>query len=82
MIYCKIDFKVLPPSPYKWILWHFDRADNDAIKRSMRNFPWRQQLSLNKDPNWQVKCFTNVLLNIMSNFVPNEVKHIIPRDPP
>ena len=48
----------------------------------MTNFPWRQHLNLNTDPNWQVKTFTDTLLNIMSNFIPNETKRFIPRNPP
>ena len=48
----------------------------------MTNFPWLQHLSLNNDPNWQVKTFTDILLNIMTNFVPNETKRFVPRDPP
>ena len=46
----------------------------------MVHFPWLQQL--NRDPNWQVKTFTDTILNIMSNFVPNKIKRIVPRDPP
>ena len=53
-----------------------------AIKRSMTNFPWFQHLSLNTDPNWQVKTFIDIVLNIMSNFVPNEIRRFVPRDPP
>ena len=48
----------------------------------MTTFPWLQHLSLSNDPNWQVKTFTDILLNIMSNFVPNETKRFAPRDPP
>ena len=48
----------------------------------MNSFPWRQHLNVNTDPNWQVKTFTDTLLNIMSNFIPNETKRFIPRDPP
>ena len=48
----------------------------------MTNFPWFQHLSLNNDPNWQVKTFIDIVLNIMSNFVPNEIKRFVPRDPP
>ena len=48
----------------------------------MTNFPWRQHLNINTDPNWQVKTFTDTFLNIMSNFIPNETKRIVPRDPP
>ena len=48
----------------------------------MTNFPWTQYLNINTDPNWQVKTFTDIFLNIMSNFIPNETKKIVPRDPP
>ena len=45
-------------------------------------FPWLEQLNLNTDTNWQVKTFTEIFLNIMSNYIPNETKRFIPRDPP
>ena len=45
-------------------------------------FPWLQHLNLNTDINWQVKTFTDIFLNIMSNFIPNETKRFVPRDPP
>ena len=49
----------------------------------MISFPWRQHLNLNTDPNWQVKAFTDIFLNMsMSNFIPNETKRFIPRGPP
>jgi len=48
----------------------------------MTSLPWRQHFSLNPDPNWQVKEFTDIFLNIMSNFIPNEIKKIVPRNPP
>ena len=60
---------------------HFNRANSAAIKRSMISFPWRQQLNINLDPNWQVKTFIDTLLNIMSNFIPNEINRCVPRDP-
>ena len=48
----------------------------------MESFPWSEKLLLNTDPYWQVKTFQEILLNIMSNFIPNEVRKFIPRDPP
>ena len=48
----------------------------------MNSFPWRQHLNTNTNPNWQVKTFTDTYLNIMSNFIPNETKRFVPRDPP
>ena len=82
IIYCKVNFRIPPPLPFERKVWHFNRANINAIKRSMTDFPWLEHLSLNNDPNWQVKTFTDIVLNIMSNFVPNEIKRFIPRDPP
>ena len=39
-------------------------------------------MNINQDSNWQVKTFTKMVLNIMVNFISNEIKRIIPRDPP
>ena len=63
-------------------MWHYNRANSNAIKKSMVNFPWSQQLNLNTDPNWQVKTFHEIFLNIMTSFIPNEIKKWVPRDPP
>ena len=38
--------------------------------------------ALNTDPNWQAKAFTDIFLNIMSNFIPNDTKIFVPHDPP
>ena len=37
---------------------------------------------MNMDPNWQVKPITKIVLIIMDNFTPNQIKRITPRDPP
>ena len=82
IIYCKVNFRIPSPTPYERKIWHFNRANTAAIKRSIISFPCSRHLSLNTDSNWQVKVFTDILLNIMSNFVPNETKRFVPRDPP
>ena len=48
----------------------------------MRNFNWGHHLNLNSNPDWQVKEFNKTFLNIMSNFIPNEIRKILPRDNP
>ena len=82
IIYGKINFGIPPPPPFERKNWHFKRANLAAIKMSMTSFPWLQHFSLNPDPNWQVKTFTDIFLNIMLNFIPNEIKLNSPRDPP
>ena len=81
IIYCRVNFKI-PPPPFERKIWHFNRANTAAIKRSMTNFPWLQRFNTTTDPNWQVKTFTEIFLNIMSNLIPNEIKKFVPRDPP
>ena len=81
IIYCKVNFRIPPPPPLERKIWHFNRANTAAIKRSMNSFHWLQHLHVNTDTNWQVKTFTDIFLNIMSNFVPNETKRFVPRDP-
>ena len=82
IIHCKVNFKIPPPLPFERKIWHYNRADSASIKRSIINFPWRQHLNINTDTNWQVKTFTEIFLNIMSHYIPNETKRFIPRDPP
>ena len=50
IIYCKVNFNIPPPPPFERKIWHFNRANTAAIKRSMGCFPWIQHLSLNTDP--------------------------------
>ena len=78
IIHGKINFKIPPPPPIERKMWHYDKANTDAIRRSMTNFPWAEQLRLNNDVNWQVRIFHETFLNIMSNFIPNLVKKCIP----
>ena len=82
IIYGKINFRIPPPPPFERKIWHFNRANTAAIKKSMISFPWVHHFRLNPDPNWQVKTFTDILINIMSTFIPNEIKKCSPRDPP
>ena len=82
IIYCKANFCLPPPPPYEREIWYYQRANKDLIQRSMTNFSWEQHLNSNPDPNWQVKEFTKIFLNIMSNFIPHEKKKFKPRDNP
>ena len=60
IIYCKVNFRIPPPTPFERKIWHFNKANTAAIKRSMNSFPWIQYFSLNTHPNWQVKKLTEI----------------------
>ena len=64
IIHCKVKFRIPPPPPFERNIWHFNRANTTAIKKSMASFPWVQHLNINTDPT-----FNENLLSIMMNFV-------------
>ena len=79
IIFCKINFKIPPLPKYVRKIWHFNRAKEDLIKRAISAFPW-ESLQRYHDPNKQVDMLNKTILNIMSNFVPNKVTTICPRE--
>ena len=79
--FCKINFKIPPPPKFQRKLWHFKSAQPELIQRSIANFPWITELSKFSNPTQQVSLLNKTILNIMSNFVPNEVKTFRPLDP-
>ena len=81
IIYAKFDLKVFYPPPYSPV-WHFSRAANpDRIKKTISLFDWESLLN-NLDVIEQVSVFNETIMNIMSNFVPNELITCDDRDPP
>ena len=81
IVHCIVNFRIHLPLPFERKMWHFNRANSATIKRSITSFPWRKHLNINTNPNWQVKTVTDTFVNIMSNFIPNETKKFVPRDP-
>ena len=81
IIFCKINFKIPSLPKYVRKIWHFNRANEDLIKRAISTFPWETNLRRHRDPNHQVNIFNHTILNIMSNFIPNEDKTVCPREP-
>ena len=69
------------PPPLERRIWHYNRADYEGIRISMYNFDWDgtfQNIYIDK----QVQIFSNDILNIMCNFIPNEIFIISDKDPP
>ena len=72
IIYAKVNLKVFYPPPYERTVWHFSRANSDHIKKAINLFDWESSLN-NLDVNEQVSVFNETIMNIMSNFVLNEL---------
>ena len=58
IIYCKVNFRIPPTPPILRKIWHFNRANSCAIKRSMTSFPWSRHLNLNTNTNWHLLVFS------------------------
>ena len=92
IIYPNFDLKLFYPSPpprpprpprYERTAWHFSRANSDYIKKAINLFDWEWESSLNNlDVNEQLSAFNETIMNIMFNFVPNELVTCDDRDPP
>ena len=81
IIYAKFDLKIIYPPPYERTVWHFKHTNSDRIKRSINIFDWESTLNY-IDANDQVSVFNSIILNIVSNFIPNETITCADRDPP
>ena len=79
--FCKINFKIPPLPNYFRKIWHFNKAKVILIQRAIAEFQWEAKLRRYPNPNDQVNLLNQCILNIMSNFVPNETKKVCPREP-
>ena len=80
IVFCKINFRIPPPPKYSRRVWYFNRAREKLIRAAVSMFPWERNLR-DLNPNCQVDIVNKTMINIMSNFVPNEVKTISQQEP-
>ena len=77
VVHGKLSVKSYAPPPYSRKLWY--RADFLAIRKSIEVYNWQESFETVRHPDDQVKILNEVLLNVCSNFIPNRVKTIRPR---
>ena len=82
IVHRKLSVRVLTPPPYRRRIWFYDLANVTAIKNIIEMFLWKDTLSDIACPNQQVKCLNETLLNIFSNFIPNKIITVRPREAP
>ena len=81
IIFAIFNLKIYYPPPYERVVWHYDQADTDLIKRAINHFDWANAF-LKLNINEQVSLFNTTIINIMNNFVPNETITCDDRDLP
>ena len=81
LVFAKFDLSIYYPPPYERTVWYYNRPNADIIKRAIDLFNWDKALLIN-DVDKQTAIFSDTLMNIMQNFVPNETIICDDRDPP
>ena len=81
IIYGKFNLKIFYPPPYERHIWHYKHANTDMISKAIQGFDWDKAF-LDKSAEEKASILTKTLLNIMSNFIPNEIVTTDDRDSP
>ena len=71
IVFSKFKLTVFDPSSYKWLVWYYQQAHTDLIKRAIELFYCGKSL-FHLDVNKQVSVFKETIMNIFENFIPHE----------
>ena len=67
-------FSCPPPPNYTRHIWHYSRANADAMKRSALAFDWDRALA-QLDPDEQVNSFNDTIMNIAKTSYQMKPRH-------
>ena len=81
VVFTKFYLQLYYPSPYPREIWHYKQAITELIRWAITDFNWDRAF-LNTNVNEKVSIFSNIILNILSNFVPHETIVCDDKDPP
>ena len=82
IVYGKLSVFNIAPRPYSRRIWFYNKANTTAIKKAYHLFEWEKHLNDIACPNEQVKFLNKTLFTIYSNFIPNRLKTMRPREAP
>ena len=71
LVFNKFYLSIYYPPPYERTVSYYSRANADIIQKAIDLFDWDKALRIN-DVDKQVAIFSDTLMNIMQDFVPNE----------
>ena len=78
--YFKLNISIEYPPPYEHLVWDYNRANVEGIKKSIESVNWELMFS-NRSVHKQVSIFNETLLNIFSNFNLNKLVTFDERNP-
>lgn len=81
IVFAKFNLHISYPPPYLREVWHYQHANIDLTRRAIEEFNWEKAFS-NTTVNDKVSIFNETILNIASNFIPNESIMCDDKDPP
>ena len=81
IVFTKFDLHIVYPTPYLREIWHYRETNRRLIRRAIKEFNWERAFS-NTNVNEKVDIFNRTILNILSNFIPNETIVCNDKDPP
>ena len=61
--------------PYFREIWDYKNAYSESTQKMISNFDWSKAYR-NKDANQNSKLFTDTLMNLFRNYIPNEITKI------
>ena len=80
MIFAKFNLEVVYLPPYVQEVLHYQDANTELIRQAINEFNW-QRVFLNTNVNEKMDIFKSTILNILSNFIPQEVVVCDDKDP-
>ena len=81
IIFAKFNLKVYYSPLYERTIFHYSQANDDHIQQAINLSDWENAF-FNTDVATQVSIFSNIVLNILNNYIPHETKICNDRDPP
>ena len=81
IIYGKINFRVPLPPPCFRAIWDYKNNNTSFVQHAIENFNWQYTFE-SKTINEKVQVFSEVLMNMLSNFVPHKLLKFNYKQPP
>ena len=81
IVYAKFELGIYFAPPYSRDVCHYKDLKTEHTKREIQKFHWQRSF-LNTIVNEKVVIFNSTVLNILSNFIPQETIVCDDKDPP